>query len=184
MNAANRTRRQRHNAGDFYVDGIPSFCFAKLVLVPCTAAMGVILLCGRCVNVYDALCLPFPSPFHDFLISDSACWGTVPLIFFGRSLRYCYGEYNSIVLCSRLCLVSLFLSPLFVFPFRFNHNISVFSSPLSFCSLGQVGLHSSLIHCTLFCLIVGQRCLISFLSVDHIYMTDPLYEQALTLRSP
>lgn len=138
-----------------------------MVRVSCSAAMGVILLCGWCVNVYDALCLPFPPSFHDVLISDSACWGTVPLIFFGRSLRFYYGEYNSIVLCSRLCLVSLFSHPIHLF-IRFNHNISSILSPLSFRSLGQVGIRSSLIHCTLFCRIISQGCLISFLSVDYI----------------
>lgn len=93
-----------------------------MVPVPCSAAMGVILLCGWCVNVYDVLCLPFPPSFHDVLISDSACWGTVPLIFFGRSLRFYYGEYNSIVLCSRLCLVSLSSHPFHLFiPIQSQH---------------------------------------------------------------
>lgn len=166
MNAANRTRRRRHNADDFCVGRDPLFCVAKMVLVPCSAAMGVILLCGWCVNVYDALCLPFPPSFHD-LISDSACCGTVPLIFFVRPLRFCYGEYNSIVLCSRLCLVSLSSHPFSSFiPIQSQHLRIL--SPLSFCSLGQVGLHSSLIHCILFCRIIGQGCLISFLSVGYI----------------
>lgn len=140
----------------YYVDGIPPLLRESSA----SAVMGFVLLCQWCVN---------PSPFRDLPISGFRLLGRGAFDSIASVLALLLrrvSKHRTAATASRRVTI---LSPLFVFSFRFNHNIHSILRSLSFCSLGQVlDFARVYIYRTLFCGIIGQACLVSFLSVGNI----------------